>query len=135
MSHSLVELENLNILFYDGYCNLCHGAVRFVNKWDKKRHIYFAPLKGITADAFNLSLPHNTLVYSRHGKCFTESSAVLEVAYDLGGLWRFTYFFRIIPRVLRDGLYRFIARNRYRWFGVNDACETQNLSDSGRFLS
>ena len=62
------------------------------------------------------------------------SSAALRVATKLGGAWPLLAVFLVVPRPLRDLVYRWVARNRYRWFGKKDACYVPATDESWRFL-
>ena len=115
------------ILFFDGVCNLCTGTVKWVIRNDKRGVFRFAPLQGETGAAFlrahGLGTDvHDTFVYFRDGKVLDRSTAALHGARDLGFPWNLAYPLIIVPRFLRDAVYKLIARNRYRWFGGQDSC-------------
>ena len=107
------------ILFYDGNCGLCHGAVRFALARDRHARFRFAPLGGVT---FQRLLPDppplpDSLVLLQDGGLFTRSEAILRILEGLGGGWGLLGVLgRACPARLRDGLYDLIARNRGRWF-------------------
>lgn len=127
------------VLLYDGVCNLCNGMVRFVIRWDRKNKIQFASLQSETGKSYleELGLPTDdldTLVYVKAGRHFTRSSAVLEIVKDMGGFWRLLYVLIIIPRCLRDPVYRLVARMRYRVFGKRDNCRLPSPEIQERFL-
>jgi predicted DCC family thiol-disulfide oxidoreductase YuxK len=119
---------NKPILLYDGYCNLCSWLVRFVKKHDKKGTIGLLPLHkvdSITHITINSeALPNNTVVFiDLQGVVFQKSRAVLRIFKSLGGFWLVLWALLIvIPNPLRDLIYNFIARNRYKWFGQRDSC-------------
>jgi len=128
------------ILFYDGVCNFCDGAVQFVLRHDRRQKFSFAPLQSpvsqqmLQAQGFE-QIDMDTLVLWHRGKVFTRSAAVLEIADILGGLFSIAAVFRIVPTFLRDFLYRFFARNRYRWFGKKAECSIPTPSQRARFLA
>ncbi len=107
------------IVFFDGVCVMCNGLVDFALKHDKKHIFYFAPLQGKTAQekiplyAQNL----NTIVVLDEQGLSTESDAIIRLFSSFGGIFALAKLLKIIPKSLRDRLYRFIAKNRYRWFG------------------
>ena len=117
-------------LFYDGSCALCHWAVRFVLARDPEgRAFRFAPLdsdafRGAVPEAVRASLPDSFVVETSDGRLLTRSTAVLHLLDRLGGPWRVLgRASRILPRALRDALYDFVARVRYRVFGREpEAC-------------
>jgi predicted DCC family thiol-disulfide oxidoreductase YuxK len=115
------------LLFYDGHCALCHGAVRFVLQHDRSGNAFrFAPLQGSTfqsriAPEQRASLPDSIVVITNAGSLLVRSDAFLHTLRRLGKGWRFcASFLAVIPRPLRDLGYDFIARIRYRVFGTRD---------------
>jgi len=127
----------LPIVFFDGYCILCNGFVSFVFRRDKKHIFHFAPLQGKTAgkmldkdDIDGLE----SIVYVDESGVYKRSDAVLRILTGMGGFYKILAIFRIVPRFLRDGVYDFIARHRYRWFGTRDACRMPSPEDRGRIL-
>ena len=130
---------NHPLILFDGVCNLCNRSVQFVIKHDKKKQFQFASLQGAAGQQLlhKHGLPGNMLnsfVLINENKVYTQSSAAFEMMRLLGGGWKYLSFLRIIPRFIRDGVYRWIARNRYKWFGKREECilPTPDLRD--RFL-
>lgn len=124
-------------LFFDGVCNLCDGAVRFVLTEDVDARFRFAPLQGESAAA--LALPEvadlSTMVLREGDRTYTRSDAVLHVALGLGGIWHALARLALwLPRPLRDGVYGFVARRRYALFGKKDACRIPTPAERARFL-
>ena len=125
------------IVFFDGVCGLCNATVDLLLRADRHHRLLFAPLQGETAHA-RLGLPADapldTLVLlDAHGR-HDRSSAVLRIAHHLGGPWRVLVVFRLVPRPVRDAVYRFIARHRYAWFGQRAACRLPTPAERDRFL-
>ena len=56
-----------------------------------------------------------------NGRAYVKSDAVLRIARELPN-WRWTWVFHVVPQVIRDAIYDFVAHNRYRWFGRREAC-------------
>ncbi|MGH9688236.1 MAG: thiol-disulfide oxidoreductase DCC family protein [Candidatus Acidiferrales bacterium] len=118
------------MLFYDGHCALCHGAVKFVLKHDRSRAAFrFAPLRGETfrvrvQGRVQATLPDSIVVLTSEGALVVRSDAFLYILTRLGGIWKaLAGLLRIAPRPLRDMVYDFVARVRYRVFGTrNDLC-------------
>jgi predicted DCC family thiol-disulfide oxidoreductase YuxK len=115
------------MLFYDGHCGLCHGAVKFVLRRDRAGRLFrFAPLQGPTFEAqvaaeHRASLPNSIIVLTNDGALLARSDAVLHILRRLGGGRKFlASVFGVIPRVARDAAYDFIARIRYSIFGKRD---------------
>jgi len=116
------------IVVFDGACNLCNGAVRFILKHDRKGMFQFAWLQSPAGQASLAksdidAVKADSIVLVDGEKVYTRSDAVLHILELLGGGWKLFRVFRVIPKAWRDSLYDFIARNRYRWFGKKDACE------------
>jgi predicted DCC family thiol-disulfide oxidoreductase YuxK len=119
--------DSPEILFYDGHCGLCHRAVKFVLKRDRTGAAFrFAPLQGATfverlSPAQRANLPDSVIVLTNDGQLLIRSDAFLHMLRRLGGGWRLLAgMFSIVPRVLRDAVYNFIARIRYSSFGHRD---------------
>lgn len=113
------------MLFYDGHCGLCHRAVRFVLKHDPSGNAFrFAPLQGPTFQARvsanqRLGLPDSIVVLTAKGSLLVRSNAFLHILGRLGGGWKMLGgVLAVIPRPVRDAVYDFIARIRYRIFGT-----------------
>jgi len=111
-------------IFYDGHCGLCHRAVRFVIARDAEGRLFrYAPLRGATFAALvpaerRAGLPDSVVVLTEDGRLLIRSDAFVHILRRLGGFWRVIgAIIAIIPRPIRDGVYNFIARVRYRIFG------------------
>lgn len=132
------------VVLFDGVCNLCQGSVNFIIDRDPKSHFRFAPLQGQRAAALLVShgrkalaagADPDSIVLLEGGKVYEHSTAALRIARRLSGLWPLLYYLFIwIPRPIRDVVYRFIARNRYRWFGKTEACRMPTPALKARFL-
>jgi predicted DCC family thiol-disulfide oxidoreductase YuxK len=127
------------ILLFDGVCNLCDASVQRVIKADRADLFRFASLQSEAAQELlrqsDLSEDHlKSVVLYHQDRFYTHSDAVLESARLLGGAWSLLYVFKIIPRFIRDGIYNWIARNRYRWFGKKDQCMIPTPELKSRFL-
>jgi predicted DCC family thiol-disulfide oxidoreductase YuxK len=115
------------LVLFDGICNLCNSAVRFIISHDKFDRMVFTSLQSDAGQkvlmTFHLpTIDFDTFVYISDGKVYDRSTAALTVLRDLGGFGKLMYIFILIPRPLRDWVYRFIARHRYRIFGKTDTC-------------
>ncbi|MCA1801162.1 MAG: thiol-disulfide oxidoreductase DCC family protein [Rhodothermaceae bacterium] len=115
------------VIFFDGVCNLCNAAVNFIIDRDKNRMFRFAALQSETGSAFlrrhNMDEnSYDTFILDEGDTCYTRSDAALRITRQLDGAWPLLYGFIIIPRFLRDAVYRYIAGNRYRWFGRSEQC-------------
>jgi len=126
------------VIFFDGVCNLCNGAVQFVIRHDRCARFRFASLQQPAwqkvAASFGISNDMHSFVLWEDGKLFMRSTAALRVARRLDGGWKALYALMIVPRFLRDGVYDFIAKHRYTWFGKRDSCMIPNDSLRSRFI-
>jgi predicted DCC family thiol-disulfide oxidoreductase YuxK len=128
------------IVLFDGVCNLCNGAVQFIIRHDKKNIFMFASLQSEVGrkilEQYNFPLDElNSFILIENNKAYTRSTGALRVAKKLNGLWPLLYGFIIIPKLLRDGIYNWVGRNRYKWFGKKDACMIPTPELKTKFLS
>jgi predicted DCC family thiol-disulfide oxidoreductase YuxK len=127
------------LVLFDGYCNLCNGAVQFILKRDKKEHFYFASLSWPVAEPVLQSSDElkdvDSIILYDGERVYTRSSAALRISSYMGGLWPLFNVFWIMPKFFRDPVYNFIARNRYKWFGKKDTCIMPDSDVSHRFLN
>lgn len=127
------------VLLFDGVCNFCNDTVNTLIKIDRRGVIRYAPLQSETGqnmlDAFGYGGEQlSTIVLIVDGSIYTKSDATLQIAKHLGGLWHLFRIFKIVPRPIRNGVYDWIARNRYKWFGKKDACMIPTPDVRSRFL-
>ena len=116
-----------HIIFFDGVCNLCNSSVQFVINRDPSHYFSYAPLQGEAAkehlkETDQAGLDLSSVVLMENGVFYDRSTAALRIARHLSGAWPVLYGFIIIPKFLRDAVYNFIARNRYKWFGKQESC-------------
>jgi predicted DCC family thiol-disulfide oxidoreductase YuxK len=132
-----MKLDNPVILF-DGVCNLCNASVNFVIDRDPDGFFQFAALQSDFAaglvNTYGVGQGLDTIVLVESGKVYDRSTAALRIAKRLTGPWPLLYAGIVIPKFLRDSIYRFIARNRYRWFGQTEACRVPTADLQARFL-
>lgn len=116
------------IILFDGVCNLCNGAVQFIIKRDKARYFRFASLQGETGRRLldrhfpDAGSRPDSMMLVEGDSVFTHSDAVLRITRRLGPGWAILSLFRVIPRPIRDFVYRRIAKHRYRLFGKQETC-------------
>ncbi len=125
------------MVLFDGVCNLCDRSVQFVLHHDRKGEFRFASLQSAAARSLvgeaTASGLGSVLLVDEAG-VHTKSEAALRIAARLGAPWSWLSVFRLVPRPIRDGVYGFVARNRYRWFGRKDACPLPPPDVRARFL-
>lgn len=129
---------NKHVIFFDGYCNLCNSSVDFVMRRDKEAKFLFESLQAdYTQKKISKKLPQNTdsiVVWTSSGQILLKSSAAIFIALQLGGWLKLFAIFRPLPVFLRDAVYMFISRNRYKWFGKKNTCRLPNGNERARFL-
>ncbi|MBA2561860.1 MAG: thiol-disulfide oxidoreductase DCC family protein [Chitinophagaceae bacterium] len=133
-------MNQQSIILFDGVCNLCNSAVQFIIKRDKKNYFRFASLQSAHGQELlsNYNLPLNDLnsfVLIENEKAYTRSTGALRVSKKLNKLWPLLYSFIIIPKFIRDSVYKWIAGNRYKWFGKKSECMIPSPQLKARFLN
>ncbi len=131
-----MEVAN-NIVFFDGVCNFCNGTVNWLMARNKRRNLLFSSLQGSTAKRLvpqEMLVDLSSIVYYRKGSMYTKSTAVLFICKDMAWYGGLALPFLLVPRVVRDGVYNWVARNRYKWFGKSDTCRIPSAAERTRFL-
>jgi len=133
------------IVFYDGVCGLCNRLVQFLLKHDREGRLRFASLQSDFAakvlgrhgfDPKDLDTVHVVENYDQPDeRVLQRSDAILRAGRELGGFWSASSSIsKIVPRPLRDVVYKLVATNRYRMFGKFDTCMLPDPSQRSRFL-
>ncbi|MES2574825.1 MAG: thiol-disulfide oxidoreductase DCC family protein [Bacteroidota bacterium] len=131
---------NKKIILFDGVCNLCNSAVQFVIQHDKKDVFRFVPLQSelgkeiLQHIGINPKNIDSIILYEPEVAYYYKSSAAIEIAKSLGGLLHFGTIFRIIPTAIRNRLYDYIAKNRYKWYGKKESCMIPTPKLKAKFL-
>lgn len=119
--------KNHKIILFDGVCNLCNASVNFVIQRDKKDVFRFAALQSEIGkkyiSKFNIN-PNETdsIILIDGEKCYVKSTAALYISKSLSGGYPLLYGFIIIPTFIRNWVYDFVAKNRYKWYGKKENC-------------
>ncbi len=130
---------NSKIVLFDGYCNLCNGAVQFLIKRDTKGVLKFSSLqsdfaqkllqeKGLSTNNFS------TFIYLHDGAIYQKSDAALLLLDSFSLPWRLLKVGYLLPKKFRNYLYDLIASNRYKLFGKRDQCMVPSESLREKFL-
>jgi len=127
------------VILFDGICNFCNGAVNFTIKRDKHKVIRFAALQTDIGKALlkQHGLPDNytsSFIFIEKNRLYSRSTAALRVCRYLTGLWPLCYGLIIVPAFIRNAVYDFVAKNRYKWFGQKEACMIPTPEMRARFL-
>lgn len=132
-------IDTKPILLFDGYCNLCSNSVQFILRHEKKADLYFGALQsdeGIALLKLHQINPIeiDSLILIQNNIVYTKSSAALRLTPYLKGLYPILYVLLIVPPFIRNAVYDYVARNRYKWFGKSDSCMMPEKSLVKRFL-
>ncbi|MFN8299830.1 MAG: thiol-disulfide oxidoreductase DCC family protein [Chitinophagales bacterium] len=127
------------VVLFDGVCNLCNSSVNWIIDHDKRNEFRFASLQSDygqqVINKFNLQGDYlNTVILVDGDRLYTRSAAVLKIAGIIGGVWGLLAVFLIVPAFIRDIVYNFIARNRYKWFGKKESCRIPTPELKSKFL-
>ena len=120
--------KDIQIILFDGVCNLCNRSVQFAIKRDEKRLFRYASLDSnlgkllLKERAIDRSKVDSIVLVDPNKAYYVKSSAALEIAKQLKGWPKLLSLLLIFPSWLRDPVYDFIAKNRYRWFGKKESC-------------
>lgn len=132
--------KDKKIILFDGVCNLCDSFVQYIIKRDKKDVFRFVALqsdlgqqilKYIGIDSAKVD---SIILYEPGIAYFYKSSAAIEIAKHLGGFLGLSTVFKIVPTFLRNPIYDYVARNRYKWYGKKDACMIPTPELKAKFL-
>lgn len=123
------------IVIYDGECGMCSSFVQFILKHEKTENVRFTPTDSqlaisIINQHFGSDIP-DSIIYINGDKILTESSAAIEISKELKWPFQIVRYIGIIPRSIRDIVYRFIAKRRKKIFDSSpEACKIgSNYSD------
>ncbi|MGG0414224.1 thiol-disulfide oxidoreductase DCC family protein [Peribacillus simplex] len=133
------QKDNHPIIMFDGICNLCNHWIHFVINRDPNGTFKFLSLQSELARSIIAS--HNlnnkqldSIILINKEQIFTESTAILHILIKLTGPIKTLILLWIIPKLIRDKGYRFIAKNRYRWFGKKSSCMIPTQDIKNRFI-
>ena len=136
----LYVMSSHPVIFFDGVCNLCNASVQFVIRHDPQSQFQFAAFQSDYAQQalreFELCPEESdTILLLENGKLYDRSSAALRIARRLTGAWSWLYGFYIVPKFIRDFVYRQISKNRYKIWGKQESCWVPTPALQERFLS
>lgn len=136
------ELQRLRhpVILFDGVCNYCNGNINFLIRRDQHSRLRFCTMQSEKGKELLVSAGLrgdylNTIVFIEKGKVTLASTAALRTLLYVHGLWRLFFVLIIIPRFIRDAVYKLFAMNRYRIFGKRSACMIPGENVKARFLS
>lgn len=131
--------QSQKILLFDGVCNLCSSSVLFVIKRDKKKQIKYASIQSkkgkILMNKYGINEQYfGSLIFIDNDKVYLKSQGALRITKYLKGFWPLLYGLIIIPQFIRNGVYDYVAKNRYQWFGKKESCMVPNVELKSLFI-
>jgi predicted DCC family thiol-disulfide oxidoreductase YuxK len=136
-----MELEkDKKLILFDGVCNLCNTSVQYVIKHDKKNSFMFTALQSdigqqiIKDYNIDTSKTDSILLYTPQTGVVSKSTAALKIAQNLGFPQNVMSIFFIVPPFIRNGVYDYIAKNRYKWYGKKESCMIPTPELKSKFL-
>lgn len=140
MNEDALKQYSYDLVLFDGVCNFCNSSINFVIDHDSQKRFKFASLQSEVGQQYLAQFSRNkkdfdSVLLVKNGRVFEKSDAALHIARHLDGAWKWLYFLRWVPRVVRDMIYDLVAKNRYRIFGKSDACRLPNPELRERFLA
>ena len=129
----------MNIILFDGVCNLCSSTVSFLIKYDKNNIFKFAASQTNAGEniinQYNILNEGKSVIFIKDGIVFYKSDAVIEIAKQIKGWPHIFKYACLFPKFLRDSVYDLIAKNRYSLFGKKETCTVPTEENRNRFLS
>lgn len=132
--------QNKKIILFDGVCNLCDASVQFIIKHDKKDVFRFVAIQSemgqniIQYLGIDTSKTDSIILYEPDIAYYFKAEAALRIARELNSWHKILYLFIIIPDFMKNSVYNFIAKNRYKWYGKKEACMLPTTELKGKFL-
>jgi predicted DCC family thiol-disulfide oxidoreductase YuxK len=128
-----------SIVLFDGYCLLCEWSVKFILKRDRKKRFLFTSLQSKNGIKLlkQFSIPENynkSVILIENKSVFLESDAALLISKNLRGFWPMLYVFIYLPKSFRDWIYKYISKNRFKWFEKKTDCYLPTSEEKERFL-
>lgn len=127
------------VIVFDGVCNWCNAWVNFTIDHDPHGKFKLGMLQSENAQQMLRTLQlspesFETFLLLEQTRVFTKSTAALRIVRHLSGFWPLLYLFIVVPRPLRDAVYDFVARHRYKWMGKTETCRVPTPSERARFV-
>ena len=125
------------IIVFDGLCNLCNSSVNYIIKHDNKNRFYFAASQTEKGKELLKNIGLNditTIVLIENTKIYYKSSAALRIAKHLNGIIPLLYVLILVPPFIRNAIYDFVVKNRYRWFGRRESCMIPTEKTKSKFI-
>jgi len=132
--------KNKKIILFDGVCNLCNSSINYVIDHDKQDVFRFVALQSALGKSIQdyLGLNNTSLdsiiLYVPDEAYYIKSTAAIKVMCEFSGFWKLAQVFLILPAPIRDFVYNYVAKNRYKWYGKEESCRIPTPELKGKFL-
>ena len=128
----------MNIVLFDGVCNLCNSTILFLIKHDTNHNLHFSATQTESGKKlmrhYNILDEEKSVFFIKEGIVFSKSNAVIEIAKQITGWPHIFKYGNLFPAFIRDGFYNLIAKNRYALMGTRDSCSVPSKDHIERFL-
>lgn len=132
--------KDKKIILFDGVCNLCNTSVQYVIQRDKKDAFRFVALQSELGQRLlqHMGIANQNIdsivLYVPGIAYYYKSAAVIEISKSLQGFFNYGMLFRLFPPFLRDIVYDYVAKNRYKWYGKQESCMIPTPELQSKFL-
>ena len=134
-----INLLYMNIILFDGVCNLCNSTVNFLIKYDKKDILHFAALQTTVSEKiikeYKIEESNNSVIFIKQNHVFYKSDAIIEITKLINGWPKIALIGIVLPKFIRNFLYDLIAKNRYKIFGKKIACALPSKKNEHKFIT
>ncbi|WP_407934916.1 thiol-disulfide oxidoreductase DCC family protein [Flavobacterium flavipallidum] len=132
--------KNKKIILFDGVCNLCDSAVQFIIERDKKDIFRFVALQSELGQeicnyiGIDQKTTDSIILYEPGKAYYLKSDAAIKIAAEFHSIYTLLQIFKIFPIGIRDSIYDYIAKNRYKWYGKKEQCMIPTPELKAKFL-
>lgn len=133
--------KDKKLILFDGVCNLCDATVQLIIKKDKQDVFRFVALQSDLGKEISKHIGVDTsktdsiILYEPGTAYFIKADAAIEIAKTIGGLYSLLNLFSIFPKWIKNGIYDYVAKNRYHWYGKKESCMVPTLELKAKFLN
>ena len=131
--------KDKKIILFDGVCNLCDSSVKFVIEHDKKDIFRFVSLQSELGQKIinhiGASTIDSSILYEPGKAYYLKSDVAFKILKEIGGFYKVLLVFSILPKSIRDHIYDYVAKNRYKWFGRKESCLIPTTELQSKFLA
>lgn len=122
------------VILFDGVCGLCNKSVDILIKMDREKRFKYTSLQGEYVKTLDIDPDIDSIILYEDDTLYYKSTAILKIFHALGGLWKITAVFFLIPSVIRDFIYDLIAKYRYKIFGKMERCRMPKEGEENLFI-